>query len=240
MQTAFGADCDTAELYVKAVNMDETVGVRHVSRAVVTNTAHAEYIFDFMATRTDLQNVQERWTVTHFTDAQGVYTQRLEVDGAERYTITYADASTNPRITLWAVALTAQVDVLNACADADLPLFTALAAQTSSDRTVVAHVIGVVSSALQPAPPFDDCWQTTCTPQPEGCQDLDPGQDCPQVYVCCVLACQYSKCVAQCWCQFGGGPDPPDDCCAEQEAIYYGCVSSCFAGMIECVEDLDC
>lgn len=94
-------------------------GVRYVERAVLTNNRYGDFILEFDAERTDLQDTRERWTLIYVNDPNFDWVARLEVNGVPSYTLTLDDVNATPVASIAVGSESAEIDVVQPCADAD-------------------------------------------------------------------------------------------------------------------------
>ena len=219
---------------------------RHVEEVIVSNTAQGDYRFEFMATRLDLPASRERWTITYEYNAAYDFVQQVEVDGVWRYTVTYEDAFTTPRIAISVPGNVAVISALDASTDPNLPLFQQLSDETTSERAVVLAVALEMQSMLPelqqaiPQPnPVEQCITFTCpAPQPSWC--VGEYLHCLEAHTCCVTQVLYAGCWNKCVCKHGPtAPPDPADCDLIIDPIVANELTVCLSTLITCAEALD-
>lgn len=230
-------------IYNERFTIDTQVdAARHVEEVIVSNTAHGDYKFEFMA---QLAGSRERWTITYEHNSAYDFVQHVDVNVVWRYTLTYEDAFTTPRIAISVPGNVATISVLNAASDPNLLLFQQLCDETASEQAVVMAVALQMKTMLpelqQPIPqpnPVQQCVTFSCpAPQPSWC--AGENLHCLETHACCVAYHIYAGCLTKCECKHGTMQPPnPADCDLIIDPIIENNLAFCLSILMNCVAEL--
>lgn len=215
-------------VYAEIFQIDKEVGTRYVKKAVATNNSEGDHFLEFTA---KIGEESERWTVKYHKDEEYEFFQEVSVDGQWRYSIKYADAVSSPRMTISTPALTAEIDVLNACNDSEFALFVVVATLIDNDRMVVHQVVDATTAQDDPPTEPENCvWN--CYTQWEQPTSIGRPDNCHGDFACCVGNKMRLYCVeVHCDC-----PNSPDEDCTEtafQRLVR--ALDGCTNDYIECI-----
>lgn len=235
-------------VYSERLEVDTQVDdVRHVDEILLRNNARGDYTVEFMANRTDLPEVSERWTVTYECDDAFDHVQHVEIDGVWRYSMYVENAVEDPVITLATPSESATIDISVVCNAPILNVFKTIAQSIAAERSIVSAVVAEISLQhplqIPPQNPWKQCVNVNCPPldhvSPE-CIDPAFQGDCVVQFSCDYRSCSNWQCHQVCYCNHAPGVVDPQNCLLVTYAHAGACFDNAINDLTGCLDQQQC